>query len=273
MAGGPGPVALVGSGEFLPGMAAVDGALLEGRPRRAVVLPTAAAPEGDERVAYWISLARSHYEAMGVEVVPLDVRTRADAFDPAPAGAVDGAGLVYLSGGNPHHLARTLESTPVWDAIRTAWKEGAAVGGCSAGAMALTSGAPLDLFASGDEWGELTTQWRAANGLGLVSSLAVIPHFDWMQRVRPGVLARFAAWHPPGTTLVGIEEDTALVTDAGGWRVQGRGAVWVFEGDDRTAYRDGDDVALPGRAGDTSPGPTPTPRNVATANTVGQSRE
>ena len=37
MAGGPGPVALAGSGEFLPVMEPVDAALLEGRPRRAVV--------------------------------------------------------------------------------------------------------------------------------------------------------------------------------------------------------------------------------------------
>lgn len=38
-----GPVALVGSGEFTPAMAAVDGLLLEGGPRRVVFLPTAPA--------------------------------------------------------------------------------------------------------------------------------------------------------------------------------------------------------------------------------------
>ena len=43
---GPGPLALVGSGEYLEVMADVEGALIEGRPRRYVQIPTAAAPEG-----------------------------------------------------------------------------------------------------------------------------------------------------------------------------------------------------------------------------------
>jgi hypothetical protein len=43
---GPGPLALVGSGEYLAVMAGVEGALIEGRPPRYVQLPTAAAPEG-----------------------------------------------------------------------------------------------------------------------------------------------------------------------------------------------------------------------------------
>ena len=75
---GTGPVALVGSGEFLEIMAPVDAELLAGRPQRAVFLPTAAAEEGPERVRYWVELALSHYSAMGVEPVPLEVLDRAD---------------------------------------------------------------------------------------------------------------------------------------------------------------------------------------------------
>src|ERR1700722_14537237 len=102
MTGGPGPVALVGSGEFLAVMEPVDAMLLEGRPRRAVVVPTAAAREGDARVSYWLELGRAHYPTMGVEPVLLDVRTRPDAEVPATVAAVAGAGLVSLSGGDPH---------------------------------------------------------------------------------------------------------------------------------------------------------------------------
>ena len=43
---GPGPLALVGSGEYLAVMAGVEDALIEGRPPRYVQIPTAAAPEG-----------------------------------------------------------------------------------------------------------------------------------------------------------------------------------------------------------------------------------
>lgn len=33
---------------------------------------------------------------------------------------VDGAGLIYLSGGDPPHCAAALRGTPVWDAILAA---------------------------------------------------------------------------------------------------------------------------------------------------------
>src|SRR5437588_12078338 len=93
---GPGPVALVGSGEFLPAMEPVDAALLAGRPTRAVFLPTAAGPEGPERVDYWLRLGADHYRRLGAEPVPLAVLDRSDADDPALAAQVAGAGLVYL---------------------------------------------------------------------------------------------------------------------------------------------------------------------------------
>ena len=41
----PGPLALVGSGEYLPQMAAIEAALLRGRPSRYVQLATAAVPD------------------------------------------------------------------------------------------------------------------------------------------------------------------------------------------------------------------------------------
>ncbi len=249
MAGGPGPVALVGSGEFLTVMEPVDAALLEGRAPRAVVLPTAATREGDARVSYWLELARSHYEAMAVEPVLLDVRTRQDAQDPTTAAQIAGAGLVYLSGGDPHHLTDTLRDTTLWHAIVAAWHTGTALGGCSAGAMALTSGAPDNLLPTGGASRRPPEHPRVANGLALVPDLAVIPHFDQMERFRPGALEWFASWQPAGTTLLGIDEDTALVWMDGRWQVLGVGAVWVLDATLPTRFVAGDDVPVP------SPGP------------------
>jgi cyanophycinase-like exopeptidase len=222
----PGLIALAGSGEFLPVMEPVDRALLQGRLPRAAFLPTAAALEGDDRVAYWLDLGGRHYRSMGVEPVPVPVRTRADADDPSMAALVEGVGLVYLSGGDPHHLSATLGDSLVWRAIVEAWHGGAAVAGCSAGAMALTAGAPT-LRPSSVSGAEVVD--GVANGLGLVDGLAVIPHFDFMERWRPGAVERFQAWQPAGTALVGIEENTAMVGDGSRWRVEGRGAVWLFE--------------------------------------------
>ena len=112
----------MGSGEFLEVMVAVDAELLAGRPQRAVFLPTAAAEEGAERVRYWIDLGMAHYAAMGVEPVPLEVLDRDDAERPELAAQVAGAGLVYLSGGNPGYLAHTLAGTARLAGDPRAWR-------------------------------------------------------------------------------------------------------------------------------------------------------
>src|SRR5438105_15350074 len=134
-----GPLGLVGSGEFTPATEAVDLRLLEGRPQRAVYLPTAAAPEGEEVFQRWATMGARHYERLGVDAALLPVRTRADADDPALAAQLDGAGLIYLSGGDPVYLAATLSGSAVGEAMRVAWMSGTAVAGCSAVAVALMS--------------------------------------------------------------------------------------------------------------------------------------
>ena len=52
----PGPLALVGSGEYLPVMTDVEAMLLDGRAPRYVQLPTAAAPEGQQSLQRWLDL-------------------------------------------------------------------------------------------------------------------------------------------------------------------------------------------------------------------------
>ena len=147
-------------------MVEIERALLRGRPARFVQLPTAAAPEGPQSLARWTALGLAQAERLGVAAVPLLVRDRADADDPALASQIRGAGLIYLSGGNPPYCAQTLRGTLVWEAVEQAWRDGAALAGCSAGAMALTSWVP-----------DLRHPLRETDaGLGIVPSLRVIPH-------------------------------------------------------------------------------------------------
>jgi cyanophycinase-like exopeptidase len=233
-------VALVGSGEFLDAMVGVDAGLLAGRAPRVAILPTAASLEGEARVAWWLELGRRHYEAMGVEAVAVAVGDRADADDPAMARLIAGVGLVYLSGGDPHHLAATLRGTLVWDAVVAAWQGGAALAGCSAGAMALTSGAPADLGPGGVR----RPGGDGADGLGAIGGLAVIPHFDLLERRSSDVVGWFAGWRPAGTTLVGVEEETALVGDGRRWRVEGGGGVWILGPGERRRFGPGQEVPL-----------------------------
>ena len=114
--GMPGPVALVGAGEFLPAMADVDAGLLAStgvaRPR-VVVMPTASFPDGEDVFERWASMGVAHFAGLGAEVEPVLVRDRADADDPAAAQALGEADLIYLSGGKPGYLRRALEGTAV----------------------------------------------------------------------------------------------------------------------------------------------------------------
>jgi cyanophycinase len=230
-----GRIALVGSGEFTPATEAVDTALLNGRHHSVVFLPTAAAPEGEERLAYWVELGLTHYARMGVAATPLLVLDRAHAESADLAAQIAGAGLVYLSGGNPAYLATTLVGSRVGAAIHDAWLEGAAVAGCSAGAIALMESVPNIRDRSGP----------GVPGLGLVQGMSVIPHFDQLERWLPGATRWAVNSTPPATQLIGIDEDTAIVGEALHWTVMGRGAAWVLRAlDGPVRYADGDVLAL-----------------------------
>ena len=235
-----GPVALVGSGEYLASSLPLESALLEagvraGRPARYVQIPTAASREGQASLDRWVALGREQAARLGAEAVPLVARDRAEADDPQLAALVDGAALVYLSGGDPPHLAATLRGTRLWQAVHAAWLAGAALAGCSAGAIALTGWVP-----------HLRHPTRPAEpGLGVVPGVRVIPHFDRFPRFVPDVVARFVTRAPAGTAVVGVDEDTAVAWDGAAWTVHGAQAAWLLGPGGRTAFRAGATVPLP----------------------------
>lgn len=230
-----GPLALVGSGEYLEVMTEVEAGLLRGRPARFVQIPTAAAPEGPASLERWVELGRRQAARLGVEAVPVVVRDRDDADDRRLADLVAGAGLVYLSGGSPPYCASTLRGTLVWEAVLDAWRGGAALAGCSAGAMALTSWVP-----------DLRAPHRAADpGLGVLPATRVIPHFDRFLGWLPDLVSRYLLRAPEGTSVVGVDEDTAVVWADGGWSVHGRQSAWLLTHDGREQFPAGSQVPLP----------------------------
>ena len=228
MTSSPGRIALVGSGEYLPVMHDIEAWLLDGQPPRYVQLATAAAPEGERSLQRWHQLGAEAAKRLGAQQVIVDVRNRDDANSPALAALIEGAGLIYLSGGNPGFLARTLIGTHVWDAIRRAWQQGASLAGCSAGAMAL--GGYVPDFRHPRQGG--------TPGLGLLPTLRVIPHFDRSSRWIPGFAMRPLV--DPRYTVVGIDEDTALIgepivdapdTEHWPFHSRGRQSAWRITGE------------------------------------------
>lgn len=221
-----GRIALVGSGEYLPVMDDIERWLLEGRSGTYVQLATAAAPEGQGVLDRWYQLGAKAAARQGVEQVVIDIRRRDDAFDERWVPLIEGAALIYLSGGNPSHLAKVLSDSPAWAAIHRTWRAGASIAGCSAGAMALCGYVPD--FRHPRRGGE--------NGLGLLPNLRALPHFDRYTRWVPDFAMR--PLMSDGVTVVGIDEDTALVGEPGEderapwqFRSRGRQSSWRLEPD------------------------------------------
>ncbi|HJZ48739.1 MAG TPA: Type 1 glutamine amidotransferase-like domain-containing protein [Roseiflexaceae bacterium] len=241
----PGALALVGSGEYLPQMEQTDRFLLDtlGGPAgaRVVVIPTASALElgMPER---WNSMGVEHFRVLGAEVAPVLLLTRDDAQDERILADLRGADLYYFSGGNPEHVIETLRGTPAWQIISDGYAAGAVLAGCSAGAMMLGS---YTLSVRSVMRGQ-PPQWLPA--LGIAPGIVVMPHFDRVadfagQEVFRSILNSA----PAGATLIGVDEDTALVhlPAERRWRVMGRQTVSVFDGQGgRAIYRVGDIVPL-----------------------------
>ena len=234
----PGPVALVGAGEFLPAMLEFDAGLLAsiGRSRpRVALLPTASYPDGDEVFTRWATMGVAHFGELGAEVEPVLVRDRAGADDPAAAQAIGEADIVYLSGGKPGYLMSVLDGSAVGRAIGEAHARGATLAGCSAGAMVL-AGYAFDFRLRVALW---PLRWRPA--MGFVPETSVVPHYDAWPEALSALIALQA---PRGSTVLGIDEETAVVGHAGSWQVHGRSRVTVWRGRHRDRYRAGDTFRL-----------------------------
>jgi cyanophycinase len=231
----PGPIALLGSGEFTSAMLDVDRDLLaatgRARPRVAIV-PTAAWPDGETTFQAWIAQGRTHFGDLGAEVEAVEIRGPEDAAEPAWVQAIGEADLVYLSGGKPGHLLASLRGTPAGAAIVGVHARGGVLAGCSAGAMVL---AGSQLRVGTRRFVRLPAGWGDA--LALVPGTVVLPHYDAFPEP---LLAAVALAAPRRTIVQGIDEETAAIGAGGTWQVRGRGRVTVWCGRHRVRYRTGD---------------------------------
>ena len=222
-----GSLALVGSGEYLPAIASLEQSLIQdgvknGKKARFIQIPTAAGQESADRIAFWRELGRAQGERLGVEVEFLEILSRQDAQDKELAELIADSALIYLSGGDPHHLADSLVGTPVLGAIYQGWASGSSLAGCSAGAMALSTHIPNFRF----------SKKSPTPGFNFLPKVRVIPHFDRFFRWIPESAAKVLMSSPDDTILIGIDELTAFVNRSGesDWQVIGSGLVHILSG-------------------------------------------
>ena len=237
-----GSLALVGSGEYLPQMkefeqSLINDGLANNKKPIYIQIPTAAARESENRINYWRSLGEVAAKSLGVTQSFLPIFTRDDANNLQLLKDVDDAALIYLSGGDPHYLAETLRETLLWDLILKNWQSGGSLAGCSAGAMALSGYVPHFRL----------SRAKPTQGFGLLKEVRVIPHFDKFFKWIPDSAAKHLLDLPGDSTLIGIDEDTAVVRRANqDWQVWGKGKLHLLKGQTPGQFGAGEFVKLGG---------------------------
>ncbi|HET9635138.1 MAG TPA: cyanophycinase [Gemmatimonadaceae bacterium] len=153
------------------------------------------------------------------------VDSREHAADPQILAKVRKAKGIFLGGGDQVKLVSCLSGTPLEEAIRDAYLDGAIICGTSAGAAALTkttlAGNEVD-----DE-GKLVEQYIGP-GLGLLGHHTLIDtHFTQRRRLYRlfVAIAEF-----PALMGLGIDEDTALIVRREIGTVVGKGGVTFVDG-------------------------------------------
>lgn len=231
---------LLGSGEFEPWAAEVDRWLLDHARTgsgQVLVVPVASAPEGDDVFDGWARRGLAHYAALGVSAEVVPIKTREDADRRAFADAIEGASVVFFSGGNPAYVAAALRDTRFLEALLQAMDRGLAYGGCSAGVACLPELAPDGAAELGPEL------WRP--GLGIFRAGMVVPHWDALDLHVPGLRDVFLRSVPAGCRLIGLDEHTAMLGDGETWSMVGSGGIHVYLDGDWEHHVEGGIVRVP----------------------------
>ncbi len=203
-----------------------------------VVFPTAS--ELEDTGDYYRGLLSDEYHCTNVTVA--EVYTPQDGQDEAIAARVAAAGGIFFAGGAQHRIARALGGTKVGAAVRTAFDNGAVVGGTSAG-TACQSG--LMITGEGDFSVIAAGSVELVPGLGLFESVIVDQHF--VSRGRHNRLISVILEHPE-LLGVGVDEATAVwMRPDDTFQVLGEGWVVVYDARSATVNRGarrGDGTAL-----------------------------
>lgn len=202
---------------------------LAGGPEKAriIVIPLAS---GNAREAGESAVAE--FTALGVNTVSSLLFSREEAAGGDVTGKLSGATGIYFTGGDQVRITRVIVGTPVHQALLQRYRDGAVIGGTSAGAAIMSK-----VMITGDELINKDTNniftsimkrnVQTVEGLGFLDNVIVDQHF--VRRKRLNRLISVVLEHPelPG---IGIDESTAVVVNPDGtFNVLGEGTVVVFD--------------------------------------------
>ena len=216
-----GHLMLIGGGEKPRAAMEKFIALAGGKDAPIVVIPTAS--EEADTIEYYTNLFKKDYGSTDVVVLP--IRTKADANLPELVAASKRARGIFFGGGDQVRIINALAGTPVLDALREAYRNGAVVGGTSAGTACQSE---IMITGEGDFKVIQTNSVQVVDGLGFLRKDVIVDqHF--IKRQRQNRLLSLLLEHP-NHLGVGVDEDTAIwVRPDDTFEVIGDGSVMVFD--------------------------------------------
>jgi cyanophycinase len=170
---------------------------------------------------------RQIFRKLGVKKVEwLDVRVREEGFKEEVVRILDGAAVVFFTGGDQLKITSQLGDSLVYRRIEEIYERGGTIAGTSAGASVMSE--TMLISGDGDESHKVDAVLGMAPGLGFIRNAVIDQHFA--QRGRLGRLLG-AITQNPRTLGIGLDENTAIVLDDNKWfEVVGAGAVYVLDG-------------------------------------------
>ncbi len=189
-------------------------ALAGGPKAKVVVIPQASdlATSGPKVASRWRDVGAQ-------DVTILDISDAKAAVE-----VVNGADLIWIGGGDQERLMKRLKGTGVPEAILARYRDGATVGGASAGAAVMSK---VMISRGGEEFPmPLANYPLFGEGLGLWPSVIVDQHFLKLRRTDR--LKRAIAEYPEYLG-VGIDESTAVIVSGNTFEVVGDSSVFVVD--------------------------------------------
>lgn len=188
-----------------------------------VVVVTTASAEPERRKADYSKAFRT----LGVtDLTFIYIDSREQSFDPQVYNQLEGADVVFFSGGDQLRLTSLLGGTPFLDQVRALNKGGTVVGGTSAGGAVLSD---LMVYEGSSSQAATKGEILLTSGFRFIDRVAFDTHF--MNRERLPRLFNIVASNPE-ILGIGMDEDTGVIFRNGGnvFEVIGKGHVTVVDG-------------------------------------------
>jgi cyanophycinase len=227
-----GTLLLAGGAEFGGGMQIPDRHIINlagGESARISIIPAAAAPDNNHQRAgnngaVWFR----QLGATDVKVLPLIDRTSADNYE--IIADLQRSSLIYLLGGFPHYLEKSLSGSLSWKALRDVYHRGGVVAGSSAGAMVLC------------EYYYNPSSRAVLKGLGLLPGTCFLPHHNDFGKTWVPEVIRLN----PQIVLIGVDEETAIISEESinDWTVYGKGSATIYQSSITDVYQNGERFRL-----------------------------